>query len=135
MNEVYVVNILNYIKGKIDGKEVIVTTQGNVIRVFASPKDAKKYIEDYFEESATPNATLNSTETKKDGNYQATLTLTDSFIGGDSEQRMSDGSILSGCVNYNLIKVYPMDFTPEGTECNLEDDKYDIVSGDWVNLY
>lgn len=131
--EVYIVNITNYIKGNVDGKQVIIMGQNAVLQVFESSTDAKNYIEEYFSESALENATLES-KVKKAGGYKATLK--ESFVGGNSKQRLSDGSIITGCTEYHIIEVNQMDTIKKGClNSSLEDDKYDIVSGYWINEY
>ena len=109
--EVYIVNITNYIKGDVDGKKVIISCQNAVMQVFESPTDAKIYIDEYFRESALENAVLES-KVKKNGGYKATLK--ESFVGGSSKQRLSDGSILVGCTEYHIIEVYPMNTIQKG---------------------
>lgn len=131
--EVYIVNITNYIKGDVDGKKVIISCQNAVMQVFESPTDAKIYIDEYFRESALENAVLES-KVKKNGGYKATLK--ENFVGGSSKQRLSDGSILVGCTEYHIIEVYPMNTIQKGClDSSIEDDKYDIVSGHWINEY
>ena len=111
----------------------MVNAINNKVNYRESNTDAKIYIDEYFRESALENAVLES-KVKKDGGYKATLK--ESFVGGSSKQRLSDGSILVGCTEYHIIEVYPMNTIQKGClDSSIEDDKYDIVSGHWINEY
>ena len=97
-----------------------------VLRIFESKDDAKKYIETFYNESATDNASLSSRDEKK-GRYKATL---NDWYNEDDKATTWDGIPLKGCKQKITIKLYSMELTKSGSNADLDDDMYDLFAGE-----
>lgn len=129
MEKVFVVSISKHCESRVYAAEedIIVPRMTNgVLRIFESKDDAKKYIETFYNESATDNASLSSRDEKK-GSYKATL---NDWYNEDDKATTWDGISLKGCKQKITIKLYSMELTKSGSNADLDDDMYDLFAGE-----
>lgn len=129
MEKVFVVSISKHSESCVYASEeerIVPRMTNGVLRIFESNDDAKKYIETFYNEQATDNASLSSRDEKKD-NYNATL---NDWYKEDDNATTWDGISLKGCKQKITIKLYSMELTKSGSNADLDDDMYDLFAGE-----
>lgn len=129
MEKVFVVSISKHSESCVYASEeerIAPRMTNGVLRIFESKDDAKKYIETFYNEQATDNASLSSRDEKK-GNYNATL---NDWYKEDDNATTWDGISLKGCKQKITIKLYSMELTKSGSNADLDDDMYDLFAGE-----
>ncbi|WP_278790351.1 hypothetical protein [Leyella stercorea] len=129
MKKVFVVSISKHCESRVYAAEedrIVPRMINGVLRIFESKDDAKKYIETFYNESATDNASLSSRDEKK-GSYKATL---NDWYNEDDKTTTWDGIPLKGCKQKITIKLYSMELTKSGSNADLDDDMYDLLAGE-----
>ena len=129
MEKVFVVSISKHSESCVYASEeerIVPRMINGVLRIFESKDDAKKYIETFYNEQATDNASLSSRDEKK-GNYNATL---NDWYKEDDDATTWDGISLKGCKQKITIKLYSMELTKSGSNADLDDDMYDLFAGE-----
>lgn len=129
MEKVFVVSISKHSESCVYAAEeerIIPRMANGVLRIFESKDDAKKYIETFYNERATDNASLSSRDEKK-GSYKATL---NDWYKEDDKATTWDGIPLKGCKQKITIKLYSMELTKSGSNADLDDDMYDLLAGE-----
>lgn len=129
MEKVFVVSISKHCESRVYAAEkdrIVPRMTNGVLRIFESKDDAKKYIETFYNESATDNASLSSRDEKK-GSYKATL---NDWYMEDDKATTWDGIPLKGCKQKITIKLYSMELTKSGSNADLDDDMYDLLVGE-----
>lgn len=132
--KVYVVSICkdshktNSKKAWEEGQKEIKRVQSGVLRIFTSKNGAKKYIEDFYNDRATNNATLEQKEKKDGSTYFASLL--DSYFESNDKAATYDGISLKDCNTTISIKVNQMIVTEDTDYTDLDDDMYDIFAGE-----
>lgn len=129
MEKVFVVSISKHSESCVYAAEeerIVPRMANGVLRIFESKDDAKKYIETFYNESATDNASLSSRDEKK-GSYKATL---NDWYMEDDKATTWDGIPLKGCKQKITIKLYSMELTKSGSNADLDDDMYDLLAGE-----
>ena len=129
MEKVFVVSISKHCESRVYAAEedrIVPRMTNGVLRIFESKDDAKKYIETFYNESATDNASLSSRDEKK-GSYKATL---NDWYNEDDKATTWDGIPLKGCKQKITNKLYSMDLTKSGSNADLDDDMYDLLAGE-----
>ena len=129
MEKVFVVSISKHCESRVYAAEeerIVPRMANGVLRIFESKDDAKKYIETFYNESATDNASLSSRDEKK-GSYKATL---NDWYMEDDKATTWDGIPLKGCKQKITIKLYSMELTKSGSNADLDDDMYDLLAGE-----
>ncbi len=123
MEKVFVVSISKHCESRVYAAEedrIVPRMTNGVLRIFESKDDAKKYIETFYNESATDNASLSSRDEKK-GSYKATL---NDWYNEDDKATTWDGIPLKGCKQKITIKLYSMELTKSGSNADLDDDLF-----------
>lgn len=129
MEKVFVVSISKHSESCVYAAEeerIVPRMANGVLRIFESKDDAKKYIETFYNERATDNASLSSRDEKK-GSYKATL---NDWYKEDDKATTWDGIPLKGCKQKITIKLYSMELTKSGSNADLNDDMYDLLAGE-----
>lgn len=129
MEKVFVVSISKHSESCVyasEAERIVPRMTNGVLRIFESKDDAKKYIETFYNERATDNASLSSRDEKK-GNYNATL---NDWHEEDDDSITWDGISLKGCKQKITIKLYSMELTKSGSNADLDDDMYDLFAGE-----
>ena len=129
MEKVFVVSISKHSESCVYAAEeerIVPRMANGVLRIFESKDDAKKYIETFYNERATDNASLSSRDEKK-GSYKATL---NDWYNEDDKATTWDGIPLKGCKQKITIKLYSMELTKPGSNADLDDDMYDLLAGE-----
>lgn len=129
MEKVFVVSISKHSESCVYAAEeerIVPRMANGVLRIFESKDDAKKYIETFYNERATDNASLSSRDEKK-GSYKATL---NDWYNEDDKATTWDGIPLKGCKQKITIKLYSMELTKSGSNADLDDDMYDLLAGE-----
>lgn len=129
MEKVFVVSISKHSESCVYAAEeerIVPRMANGVLRIFESNDDAKKYIETFYNERATDNASLSSRDEKK-GSYKATL---NDWYKEDDKATTWDGIPLKGCKQKITIKLYSMELTKSGSNADLDDDMYDLLAGE-----
>ncbi len=129
MEKVFVVSISKHSESCVYAAEeerIVPRMANGVLRIFESKDDAKKYIETFYNERATDNASLSSRDEKK-GSYKATL---NDWYKEDDKATTWDGIPLKGCKQKITIKLYSMELTKSGSNADLDDDMYDLLAGE-----
>lgn len=129
MEKVFVVSISKHSESCVYAAEeerIVPRMANGVLRIFESKDDAKKYIETFYNERATDNASLTSRDEKK-GSYKATL---NDWYKEDDKATTWDGIPLKGCKQKITIKLYSMELTKSGSNADLDDDMYDLLAGE-----
>ena len=129
MEKVFVVSISKHSESCVYAAEeerIVPRMANGVLRIFESKDDAKKYIETFYNERATDNASLSSRDEKK-GSYKATL---NDWYMEDDKATTWDGIPLKGCKQKITIKLYSMELTKSGSNADLDDDMYDLLAGE-----
>lgn len=129
MEKVFIVSISKHCESRVYAAEedrIVPRMTNGVLRIFESKDDAKKYIETFYNESATDNASLSSRDEKK-GSYKATL---NDWYNEDDKATTWDGIPLKGCKQKITIKLYSMELTKSGSYADLDDDMYDLLAGE-----
>lgn len=134
--KVYVVSVSqsSEVKDKQVGERIIKDAKYGVLRVFSSKEYAKQYIETFYKEVASQNASI-STYEKKDGS-SFTSSIFDCWDEPDNGATW-DGEPLKDCKTTLRIKVYPMEVTNDGDKNEytndfhkLHHDLYDVFTGE-----
>lgn len=129
MEKVFVVSISKHCESRVYAAEedrIVPRMTNGVLRIFESKDDAKKYIETFYNESATDNASLSSRD-EKNGSCKATL---NDWYMEDDKATTWDGIPLKGCKQKITIKLYSMELTKSGSNADLDDDMYDLLAGE-----
>lgn len=128
--KVYVVSIckeshaFNHDKTWEEGQKEIKRVNTGVLRIFASKEGAKRYIRDFYDDSATDNATLEQKERKDGSLFEAELF--DRYSEDEDSDATWDGIKLKGCDTTVTIKVRQMEVTEGSDFPFLDDDMYDV---------
>ena len=131
MEKVFVVSISKHYEKCVNTEEerIVPRMTNGVLRVFENKDDAKKYIETFYNEQATDNASLSSRDEKK-GSYKATL---NDWYKENDDAVTWDGISLKGCKQKVTIKLYPIELTKSGANADLDDDMYDLFAGEYTD--